>query len=600
MPTTVQMLQTRQGDAGATLTAGQQYSIRTELADVLIAAGSAAFVGFDPDSGAQPARWSNPAGRALLDVYETEISHRYVVGLTPNDNGAAARAANAAILQAAFAIPGRWSLPRGKFYTAPFTITAQVAIVGTGANNGYGPVGSISANGSIANTTLATTSATAVLITVTATGCVFRDFDIANESVSNPTAGAGIQWGTTISFPADGWRMNNVSVRGFYINVDNVSGCAWAMTDCLVYDPVQYGVRTNNVVSGDEGDSVIHGCQIISGLRNVSGGVPAAVYVGSGGGLKFTSNKINSEPPANQGNSQFKKGLMIELSSASGVFVITGNSIEGLGGTGVIAALYVDNATNGGELRWGLVFTGNEVYTAGGQALLAKLVGVSTRKISGAIITNNSCYSCNGVELSYTDAAIVGDNAFYNAPSGSAAVNLLVGNTGYQIKPSTYTNSAMTEFRSDQHVSAAADLTNNHRIGNCDQTYVREIPAVTIAGAYTSIYRIDLPQYQAGLMTLSIFGNASNVGAFGSKWERLVQNQSGTIAVSNTNLPADYSYSAGATQQLVEIQFNLNGVTLTINIRAPSGAGLNTTNPGVLNGTIRLDFNGMAARITRL
>jgi hypothetical protein len=67
MPTTVQMLQTRQGDAGAVLTAGQQYSLRTELADALVAAGAARYAWTaDPDSFTSEVFWSDSTGTALV------------------------------------------------------------------------------------------------------------------------------------------------------------------------------------------------------------------------------------------------------------------------------------------------------------------------------------------------------------------------------------------------------------------------------------------------------------------------------------------------------------------------------------------------------
>jgi len=535
-----------------------------------------------------------------------------VSGLIPNLSDATTRAANASLLSAAFAISKQWKLPAGAFWSDPFTITAPCTITGVGANNAYGPIDSMSSStptGVIAATSIKTTSATDVLITVLTTGVVLRDFDVVNSAVANPSAGAGIQFGnlSSVVTVADGFKMNNVSVRGFYTTVKVVSAVGWAITDCMIYDMVRYGIHIDNLMNMDESDSIIHGNQIVSGYRNPLNGVVAAIYIEGGGGVKIIGNKINSEPPNNQNYSQINRGIWIRIRPGqTGVFPITGNSIEAIGGNNAPhAALCVTNDA-GGNVLWGIVFTGNECFSRGGVgAKLAYIEGASGRILGNVVVTNNSCYKMSGVELRYTDGCVVGANTFFLPDAGSFAVNLKLGNTNPVVYPSAGTGANMVDLQIDQNLGVATDTTNNAKVGSLPLLTTREMPACVISpGAYVSLYKLTLPRSTAGILKLSLTGKASGVGQFSSRWERLVSNDaSGVVSVSNTGLLTDFSFSAGTTQQLIDVSFDVSTAdVLIVKIRGMAATipALTTTNPGVFNGIAQIDFAGMVAMLTRL
>jgi hypothetical protein len=157
MPTTVQMLQTRHGDAGATLTAGQQYSLRTELADVLVAAGAATYAwNADPDSFTSEVFWSDSTGAALVrpdGTLKADIARKVV------ETATAARGNNASEL-------GPWRAPSNWVAATTYRIGNQVQGIGAGVGNLYqmhSGTSATGANGISAGATGPTTRAPAIV-----------------------------------------------------------------------------------------------------------------------------------------------------------------------------------------------------------------------------------------------------------------------------------------------------------------------------------------------------------------------------------------------------------------------------------------------------
>jgi hypothetical protein len=190
------------------------------------------------------------------------------------------------------------------------------------------------------------------------------------------------------------------------------------------------GIIVANQNVGDSGDSTIDGSLIQVG----SGGI--GIVYNSSGGLRIINNKIN-------GNGTVLFGIQMAL--APGVFTadlfVTGNSIEGISGTGAGIALQRAGSTGGFEA---VMITGNEL--SGGFCLLIPF-DANGVWLSNLTATGNTCLlqgsstavgffmdSINGatVTSNFVQGVSTGTNiVFAIGPHGLTAANCVIGITPY-------------------------------------------------------------------------------------------------------------------------------------------------------------------------
>lgn len=194
------------------------------------------------------------------------------------------------------------------------TITASCTIMGDGM---------AAWDQSVGLSVIKCSSQTAVLFTVTGTEGSFQNIALWNTYAGTPSsASRGIQQTPTTGL--EKWDFLNVSVRGFYNNIDIGGGVGWAMHNCWIYGPVNYGVRIRNTVIPDGGDWVISDCGIFSANYNAAAGI----RIESSGGGKITGTKVNKGTDSPEKRFTYS----IDLSAGSGVITsilqVVGCSLE--------------------------------------------------------------------------------------------------------------------------------------------------------------------------------------------------------------------------------------------------------------------------------
>jgi hypothetical protein len=275
--------------------------------------------------------------------YQYSVRSYGAVGDGVSDDTGAIQATLAAIP----ATGGVLYFPAGQYkYSGPtLTLTKKVTVLGDGGVNEF-------QNG-IAISTIDFPSGTGTLFDVKVSGCTFRHLMLRNTSMSVPTDGAGIVvsgGGGTL----DGSRTTYecVSVQGFYIPIDVQAGTGHVWQNCLIFDPVLYGLRLRNIVLPDVGDHAISDCFIYGSPTRT---VAAAIRIESGGGVKIVNTKIN--------NGSFLWDVGIDLAVTAGISTsdlnICNCSIEGLSGFGIRGRL-------GAGAAWGNIqITGNQIMMQG-------------------------------------------------------------------------------------------------------------------------------------------------------------------------------------------------------------------------------------------
>jgi len=179
----------------------------------------------------------------------------------------------------------------------------------------------------VAGTNIVTTSATANGLRITSGGVVIEDIAVVNTRTlaSPPTAGSGIFMET-----ANNFRLSRVTVAGFYDCV-LAEGRFGNMDSCNIYDPVRYGIlfRNDNTDEYDFGDQGISNCNIAMYGRKTT--ATAAVRWESGGGIRWTGNKIVAGTgPGASGIGMFEYGLdlMVADTVSTVEFMVAGGAIS--------------------------------------------------------------------------------------------------------------------------------------------------------------------------------------------------------------------------------------------------------------------------------
>lgn len=383
---------------------------------------------------------------------------------------------------------------------------------------------------------------------------ILRDFAVVNTNSGTPTAGVGVLFSGTGS--GDFAQLNNVTIQNFYNGLEIDSGFYYSITDCHVYDPVNYGMyfKSDSGERFDHGDQSVTGCVISRGFVSARAN-GTAVRWESGGGLRFVNNKINaSEQPTNTSAGKFQYGLYLSVADGGSTSVLTvaGNSIENCTAQNV----RVDQAGTTGYFSK-VVITGNEIAIG---ATGVWLQGTSGGYISDAIIDGNvftdlstSVYTKNvaGVSIGTNHHVRVTSNTVFNFDSGTS--NVLV--TKQNFIGDTYTLVLDNNVGNATHVG----------FSQARAEYDREIPATTSNSVYTALYNLQLPQNSAGILDLTLAGYVASLGNFVIQAKRAYQyGTSGnatltTIGTDTTvGIVVDYSFDATTTAGWVLVKLKLN------------------------------------------
>ena len=263
-------------------------------------------------------------------------------------------------------------------------------------------------------TLLTVDHATADGISVSSHGVKLENFAIQNIHATAPTAGAGLK---TVTGGGNSIRYgDNLSVRGFYYNVDHQAGSNWIMDPSfLSIDFVYCGLRIQNVDATDGGDMTVSG-NFMTGPNNNS---TTAIQWLTGGGFKGYGIKIN-----NHNSKTCTVGISAELQDgvSTSDFLLSNSSIENC-----TWGFLLEHA---GPLNTGtfgnVVISGNQFLTVGTDNTTAAVAvtAASAGKVSEVFVGGNVIHGGNisqmGVLFKNIDNATHGPNVYKNC-SGFAS-----------------------------------------------------------------------------------------------------------------------------------------------------------------------------------
>jgi Pectate lyase superfamily protein len=261
--------------------------------------------------------------------------------------------------------------PAGKYKTSGgFILSVPCLVLGDGA--------ATTAQLGI-NSQVICTSATAVMFTVSAATCQFRDLDLLCTAAT-PSAGGHISIASAVLNPRVNYE--HCSFYDGYIQVDIQEGALWVMHACTFSNPVLYSVKVRNTVAPDSGDWTIDACTFIESSRSAT----AAVRIESSGGGKITNCKFLSNTTASL--HQFSSGIDLENSSDTSVLLILNNSFEFFASS----AIYINSTTH---LYPYIVINGNEfgMYDAGFTGHAIVMTTSTLGNIHTCVISNNTFHS---------------------------------------------------------------------------------------------------------------------------------------------------------------------------------------------------------------
>lgn len=522
-------------------------------------------------------------------------------------------ATDTANLQAIFdAVPaagGAVYIPAGTYVTnAKITIATKCRIFGDGSSDGYSPKtsGAYANQGNVGSTVISCSNGAIDCFSVEAVGVSMRDIHFTQSGTA--TAGCGVALGTA-SLAANGFFMENCSFFGFWTGVRVTQAAAYTLAFNKFYQHIKYGISiesTNN--NGDEGDSVISGNMIVSGLAAAS--PDAAIYWTGGGGVKITGNKINREPPTAAANAvDHINGIWIRPADniVSGVINIVGNSIENW----LTRGIYMDTSgTTTGSVT-NVNITGNEFQAASSATGLVLHGKSNVGFIPGfAYFGENTITSCYSMVKSELFSGLkIGANVINGSALGGPLIDIENGiNIGYDLNEQHVINRpAATILLLDK---TGTDYTSSSVRQGTNKTVIREMPSLAALLSTKNVFVIDMTTATAiktnsALIEVSFNGFLSGPGAYSCVRRRYIYSTGvGTAAVSTPVGWTDLDYAPNAaltTAGYLTWAFSVVAGVITITVTTVTTAStpnLNTTFAGVATGEVRLTIDGTIRQLT--
>lgn len=276
----------------------------------------------------------------------------------------------AAINRAISAIPvggGVLYFPPGLNFrtTGSHSIANPVTIMGMGFGN-YVGTGSVSC--------VSCYSPTANLFLITSAKAQIRDIALLNTATSTPSNGSAVS--TQGSGLAQRVDFENISVKGFYNNIDVQVGADWYMHGCYITGPVNYGIKIRNTVNTDAGDWSISDCSFLA----INQDSQAAIRIESSGGGKIINTKINGNP------FKFVNGIdLAPAGSTTSILLVSNSSIENVSGNGI-------NVNTSISYDY-LIFNGIEFALYGNSTGNAIKVNASSSGLVNSVVIGNCIFA---------------------------------------------------------------------------------------------------------------------------------------------------------------------------------------------------------------
>lgn len=552
----------------------------------LIFTPSGEWVGIVDDSGRdQLMVHQSPDGTALVSGDGT-----WPLPILPSGDTTGVRdvATIQAVIDAMPSTGGVLRFAAGVFYLASeITVAKTMKIEGAGGGIG----GDAGTDPSIAASTINCISQTANGFNVSASGCTFRDFALVNTYAGTPTAGAGIKNTSNTTTTIDA-----ITVLGFY-NLLDLAGCYYSVTNCRLYDGVNYYVYHHSLTSpyDDHGDFVVANC-VLSGWKKSYVAVAQLRWEG-GGGIRVIGNKFNgATQPGNvsAGSSAYCIQCLVRDAITTGSLVISGNSISSKVGTTANVYIGALGPTYNGAFT-SVSIVGNEI-AVGVLGIVVEGNASYNDKVKGVHIAENifSFMSSSAVKIRYVRRCHIGQNSHNGATGTDPIIDIP------DLTADCQSLSIDKQFI-DEAATSRDIIRDNRSIGNTagalsngvvyDYTQGLDISTVS---TWKQVFKIEVTNQAAGKFTLDIDGRSTDASNTSPNRKGVTWKQersfdvNGSGAVTLATIGTDYS--GGAAAAFINTRF-----TLTTNYIAVEVQSVDATNC-VLWGMARLRVTGKLQR----
>lgn len=568
--------------------------------------------------------------------------------------GPAAAAANSALINAMLAQGGHMQLPPGKYYVTANALSATQpgTLRGAGKNNGayfWATTNAASLAEQNAGTTLACTSQTGWILGIDVSGFKVEGIHFQNESAVNgagiATAGGGIRIGSQLaatgmaSAQANGTEILSCSTYGCYVGVDLYSSDAFIIQRNNIVNSVKAGIQINNLYNPntalvyDYGDPTISGNQITSGV--FSAGSTGILFL-AGGGIRINDNKINGN---GLGSAAYymKFGVWFQPTSVANtsVFPFTGNSVEGIAGTGGACVKISHETTTANVAHF--TITGNEFGVAPAALIIQ---GSSSGNLVGpGVFANNTCNGTTssgaGANLSYCGGWVIGKNTWGSMANGEIAVkfgevvvatevepqlidgNLSAGQSiGYFVDASSTGSSFVGNALKKNTVrhKYTASLSFSTKSANPGPNVFYLAPAsaawvyaayrikVTLSGAMSGVGNLfytgeRIVARPLGAITLLSAHNAAALAAPGSDQVVVEGAAPGSIAGTIGSVVIASGSDAATAGLVIDYNITADTTALVLRVRHTAGSASGATN--AFNGSLDVELMGVCCQASR-
>ena len=409
-----------------------------------------------------------------------------------------------------------------------------------------------------AGTTIVTSSATANGLNITASGVVIEDLAVVNtrSNASKPTAGTGIMMNN-----ANNFRLSRVTVAGFYDCV-RIEGRFGTMDSCNIFDPVRYGIfafNDNTTAWGPEmdfGDQGISNC-VIAMYGRQTHNADAAIRWESGGGIRFTGNKIvagTGPGAANIGYFKYGVDLVTSGGYASGEFMIVGGGISTCT-EACIRAVCTDSISGFTDMTvTGVVLQGQ----TGSKGIIVGAADTNGKNnIRNVIITGNTFKGNQGggIVAHNMRGLVVGPNVWasesYTAPLITLAGTSVSGtDNGVSTQQVDIHRQTVCSSVQDINLTLVNDKRGIANQGSLDGfvNYNYKRTVYTNTTGWKTLFTIEPPdQGGAGFVDVTLSGQDFGVGWFTKKIRRSFLKNNSTVGGAISVATVGTDESAGST-----------------------------------------------------
>jgi hypothetical protein len=269
-----------------------------------------------------------------MDLGWVSVKDHGAVGDGSNDDTSAIDTAISALPS-----PGVLYFPPGTYKTSGgHTISTPCLVLGMGGGGGK-TLNYQSGGLTVPHISqLVCTSATAVLFTVSESGVQFHDLSMICSATA--TAGAAIQ---TVATGGDHARYSGLTISKFFNCIDHQYGREWSMDHCYLFDPVNDGLKMQNLDAADEGEVTITDCFFKE--EDYDGN--AGIEILRSGGYRIANCQFFGNTPH-----CFDMMIKATLSTATSNLIVSNNTFENY----ETNAIYV----SGSQTWHNVIITANE------------------------------------------------------------------------------------------------------------------------------------------------------------------------------------------------------------------------------------------------